>query len=262
MKVVIIGSGNVATVLGKKMKATGTQVLQVISRTSNNGMKLADALNAAYCDNILSMRPDFDLCLIAVPDQHISTVVKEMPHTNALLVHTAGSVSQSVLKEAAINYGVLYPLQTLNKKVETLPAIPVIIDGNSEETKEKLKEFASHWSPMITYAGDEKRLQIHVAAVIANNFTNHLMALVEEFCQKEAVDFKLFFPLIEETINKLGTLPPTVLQTGPAVRGDIATIDKHLQLLNHQPVLRSLYLKFTESIIVKKNLSAIDLLSD
>ena len=254
MKVVIIGSGNVATVLGRKIKESGSEILQVISKTEENARQLSNILNAAYSTNLLDTREDGELFIIAVSDQQIPSVVKEMPRTEAMVVHTAGSVNKEVLKDAGENYGVLYPLQTLNKKVDSLPVIPIIIDGNTEKVRHKLFDFACLWSPMVAFANDEQRLTTHLAAVIVNNFTNHLMVLTEDFCNKEGVDFKLLIPLIQETVSRLGSFSPSVLQTGPAVRGDIATIDKHLQLLNRQPALRKLYLKLTESIINQNKL--------
>jgi predicted short-subunit dehydrogenase-like oxidoreductase (DUF2520 family) len=259
MKVVIIGSGNVATVLGRKIKERGTEIIQVISKTEKHAKALADVLRASYATNLSGIDTAAELYLIAVSDQQIDSVARQLPRMKGIVVHTAGSVNKDVLKDVASNYGVMYPLQTLNKHVDTLPVIPIILDGNSEQVRHTLFDFAGTWTPIVAFANDEQRLSTHIAAVIANNFTNHLMALTEDFCNKEGVDFKLLIPLINETVNKLGTLSPAILQTGPAVRGDISTIDKHLQLLNRQPALRKLYLKLTESIIVQSKLNAIDI---
>lgn len=258
MKVVIIGSGNVATVLGRKIKDSGATILQVISRTASHANQLATILNSTSTTSLAGIHPAAGLCIIAVNDQQIDAVTKELGRTNAIIVHTSGSVSINALQHTGNNYGVLYPLQTLNKHVAELPLIPMIVDGNTEKVKKQLFEFAQTFTPVVAYANDEKRLKTHLAAVIANNFTNHLIALTEDFCLKEGVDFKLLFPLIHETVGRLGNHSPSILQTGPAVRGDISTIDKHLQLLNHQPALKKLYLKLTESIIVQSKLSAID----
>lgn len=258
MKVVIIGSGNVATIMGRKIKEGGSEIIQVISKTERHTRVLAEVLNASYTNNLSGIDTAAELCIVAVNDQQIESVVKQLPRMKGLVVHTSGSVNKDVLKDVANNYGVMYPLQTLNKHVDALPVIPIILDGNSEHVKHSLFDFASTWTPIVAFANDEQRLSTHIAAVIANNFTNHLMALTEDFCNKEGVDFKLLLPLINETVSKLGTLSPSILQTGPAARGDISTIDKHLQLLNRQPALRKLYLKLTESIIVQSKLNAID----
>ncbi len=230
MKVVIIGSGNVGTVLGRKLLESGSTILQVISKTAPNGMALAARLNASYSENVNDLDRSAELCIVAVGDQQIKGIVDSLPLFDGIVVHTAGSVSIEVLKSLPVSYGVIYPLQTLSKRVETLPVIPVLIDGNNEQTRKKLNDFALEWSPLVAIANDEKRLKMHVAAVIANNFTNHLMVLAENFCAKEGIDFKLLIPLVQETVSRLDSLSPTLLQTGPAVRGDIATIDKHLQL--------------------------------
>src|SRR5690606_16521859 len=103
-------------------------------------------------------------------------------------------------------------------------------------------------STVVKFAGDSERRKLHLAAVIANNFSNHLYHLTEDFCRKESVDFGMLFPLISETVNGLKEQSPASLQTGPAVRNDLATIEKHLQTLGSYPGLASLYKMFSQSI--------------
>ncbi|MCY7422387.1 MAG: DUF2520 domain-containing protein [Chitinophagaceae bacterium] len=252
MKVVIVGSGNVATVLGKKMKESGVDILQVISQTYTKALELGTALNVPATDNYGELNTGADIYLLAVTDNSIATVAAQLPELHSIVVHTAGSVSKDVLQGSFGQYGVIYPLQTLNRQISTIPEVPVMVDGNTEVVKETLKKFAKTWAEQVVVANDQQRLTTHVAAVIVNNFTNHLMALTEDFCMNEGIDFSLLFPLINQTVNSLGTMPAARLQTGPAERGDISIIDKHLQLLNRYPALRNLYLKLSESIIIHK----------
>ena len=257
MKVVIVGSGNVATVLGKKMKEQGVDILQVISQTYTNALELGTTLNVPATDNYAELNTHADIYILAVTDSIIATVAAQLPELNSIVVHTAGSVSMDILHGLFGQYGVIYPLQTLNRSVSTLPEVPVMIDGNTEAVKETLKNFAKTWTEQVTVTNDQQRLTTHVAAVIVNNFTNHLMALTEDFCINEGINFSLLFPLINQTVNSLGTMPAALLQTGPAERGDISIIDKHLQLLNRYPSLRNLYLKLSESIIIYKRKNSI-----
>ena len=254
MKVVILGAGNVATVLGSKIMESGHQIVQVINRSAVHGMALAESLNAVYSGNVLEINQQADLYLIALTDVTLSSAASLIPATNAIVVHTAGSVSMDVLKSVSPHYGIIYPLQSLNANLPTLPEVPVLIDGSTENTKKKLFEFCEKWSVKVAFANDEQRLTTHVAAVIVNNFTNHLMTLAEEFCINEGIDFDLLLPLIHQTVSQLGIVPAAKLQTGPAIRGDIGTIDKHFQVLNRYPPIKHLYLKITESIINHKNL--------
>jgi predicted short-subunit dehydrogenase-like oxidoreductase (DUF2520 family) len=100
----------------------------------------------------------------------------------------------------------------------------------------------------VVTAGDEERRKLHLAAVFCNNFVNHLYVLVEEYCNKEGLDFSLLLPLIRETSDRLEELPAAKAQTGPAIRNDASTIEKHLEMLGSYPIMKELYSVLTESI--------------
>ncbi len=249
MRVVIVGSGNVATVLGRLIRNAGHEILQVVSRDAAHAEALATELQCGFTDHDGMTDKNADLYLIAVKDSVLYELNKVFNVGKKLIVHTAGSIPKDVLKDISLNFGVLYPLQSLRKEMDTVIGIPLLIDGNTSEAIVLIEDFARSISNNVAVAGDEERLKLHVAAVIVSNFTNHLYALAEEFCEKEKVDFKMLVPLIRETAERLVSNSPTAVQTGPAIRNDIFTLDKHLRLLNNYPKLKYLYLKFTESIM-------------
>lgn len=249
MRIVIIGSGNVATVLGRLFKKNGHQVIQVMSRHQANAKILADELECAYTnyDGITDMSAD--LYLVAISDSVLFDLNKSFKLGNKLIVHTAGSVSKEVLKEISHNYGILYPFQSLRKEMDVITEIPLLVDGNTEEATILIEDFAKTLSPLVRRTTDEERLKLHVAGVVVNNFTNHLYGVAEDFCTKENLDFKLLLPLIEETTQRLKQFSAKEVQTGPAYRNDVFTLDKHLRILNAHPKLKYLYLKLTDSIM-------------
>jgi predicted short-subunit dehydrogenase-like oxidoreductase (DUF2520 family) len=250
MRVVIIGAGNVATVLGRLIKKAGQEVLQVISQHATNAAVLATELNCAFADNSGVIDKTADLYLIAVTDTAISQLDETYHLGNKLVVHTAGSVSKEVLKNVTNNYGVLYPLQSLRKQnMDLQQDIPLLIDANNTEALTLLEDFAQSLSNNVNKANDEERLKLHVAAVLVSNFTNHLYALAAEYCNKEGADFKLLLPLIEETALRLRHHLPGEMRTGPAIRKDIKTLEKHLCLLLPHPSIHNIYLKMTDSIM-------------
>ena len=249
MKVAIIGSGNVATVLGRLIQRNNHQVLQVMSRNLEHAKMLAEELGAHYAD--FSGLPDIaaDIYIVAVADFAVRDCLPHLQLHDKLVVHTAGSVSKDVLKELSVNHGVLYPLQSLRKEMQLIPEIPFLVDGSNEGVTAYIEAFARTLSPDVQRTGDEDRLKLHVAAVIVSNFTNHLYAIAEEYCQKEQVDFNMLKPLIAETALRIRGVSPATVQTGPAVRKDIHTLDKHLRLLVNHPKLRTTYLRLTDSIM-------------
>lgn len=249
MRVVIIGSGNVASVLGRTLKKKNHEIIQVISRTSTHAKVLANELSCNFSDNLADIDKNAELYLLAVSDGALYSLEKSFNTGNKTVLHTAGSVPKDILKNISTNYGVLYPLQSLLKDMDYPQHIPFLVDGNSQEVITLAEDFAKTISATVAKANDEERLKLHVAAVTVSNFTNHLYALTEEFCERENVDFKLLFPLIKETASRLDNHSPAKMQTGPAVRNDIYTLDKHLRILADHPRLKYMYLKITDSIM-------------
>jgi predicted short-subunit dehydrogenase-like oxidoreductase (DUF2520 family) len=248
MDVVILGTGNTATILGRKLKNAGHRIVQVYGRDAKAASALAYKLGSESTTYKSVVSRDADIYLIAVSDNAVKELVAELKPGKKTAVHTAAAVSKDILKNTAEHYGVFYPLQTLTQQSVHLPETPIIIDASDEETFTLLKSLAESISENVVEAGDEQRLKLHLAAVFCNNFTNHLYALMEDYCHKEKLDFKLLVPLIQETALRLSELPPSQSQTGPAVRNDEETIRKHLALLVHYPDLTKLYQIFTDSI--------------
>lgn len=247
MDIVIIGSGNVATVVGRKIRAAGHRIIQVFSRQKDHASILASLLDAKPIHAFDELEKS-DVILLAVPDNAYNAIIEELPFMNSLLIHTAGSLPMDILKSRSARYGVLYPLQTLRRELEIIPDLPLLIDANEEKTLLELKTFAAGLSKTVIHANDEARLKYHLAAVIVSNFTNHLFALTEEYCQKEKISFALLQPLMEETVHRLKEDSAAVLQTGPAVRNDTQTLQKHRELLNKYTELLPLYDALTRSI--------------
>jgi predicted short-subunit dehydrogenase-like oxidoreductase (DUF2520 family) len=250
MDIVIIGSGNVASVLGRKFKAAGHTILQVVSRNASVASKLAYEWDTESTNYVSLINKKADFYLIAVSDDAIPDIISELKlPPKKIVAHTAASVSKEILKNVTDHYGVFYPLQSLRKEMKTLPDIPVFFDGNDDVARKVLESLAhSIAREKVTEAGDDARMKLHVAAVIVSNFVTHLYALAEEYCKKEGLDFKQLLPLIEETASRIKTVSPKQSQTGPAIRHDKETLQKHLDMLNDHPRLKNIYLLLTESI--------------
>lgn len=248
MEIVIIGTGNTATVLGRKLKAAGHKILQVFGRDTLAASRLAYELGTGSTNYWNVVNRNADLYVLAVSDIAIEEILEELQLPDKTIVHTAASVSKNVLKNAAPHFGVFYPLQSLQKNTAHLPDIPIVIDASDESTLKELETLAHSITDNVVEAGDEQRIKLHLAAVICNNFTNHLYALAESYCNSEGIDFNLLLPLIKETAERLEEISPAQSQTGPALRNDRATIEKHLELLENYPHLKKIYETFTQSI--------------
>ncbi len=249
MRVVMVGSGNTATVLCEVIIKAGHDIVQVASRHEENAKLLASSYSAATASLTVQNFADADIYIVALHDAALDHIENIPALKGKLVVHTAGAVSINALKSCSNTYGVLYPLQTLSKFTEHLPEIPFLVDGNNQETLHRILGFAKSLSGNVIEASDTERLNYHVAAVFVSNFANHMYALAETFCQKERLEFKTLIPLINEINERVNNHSPYLTQTGPAMRDDIFTLNKHLQALSAYSDLRYIYLKMSESII-------------
>ena len=249
MDIVIIGSGNVAAVLGRKFREAGHHIVQIYSRNAAGASELAYEWDTESTNYKSLITPNAELYVIAVPDDAIGEVITDLRFPGKVIVHTAASVPMDMLKPVSDHFGVIYPLQSLRKEMSYIPEIPVFFEGNDEKAKKTLGKLAESISGgQLKIANGDERLKLHVAAVVVSNFTNHLYALAEDYCRKESVDFRQLIPLIEETAKRVREVSPSQSQTGPAIRHDEETIKKHLEMLQSHPQLKELYTLMTKSI--------------
>ena len=250
MKVVIVGSGNVATHLSLAMASLeGIEICQVYSPTEAHAEILAERLNCDFVTDPTQIRKDADVYLFALKDQALETVIRAVPANNGLWLHTSGSMPMQVFAGYTERYGVLYPLQTFSKSREiSFLGIPLFIECHREEDKNCLEDLARRLSGKVCELSSEKRRSLHLAAVFACNFTNHIYALAEEILAKEGLSRDYLFPLIDETAAKVHELPAQEAQTGPAIRYDENIINKHLGMLADDPDVQTLYRLLSQSI--------------
>lgn len=249
LKVAIVGTGNVAIVLGRLVAEAGHAVVGVYGRDIAKAAGLAERLGSRACDSFDLRDADADLCIVAVSDAALKTCGTWLQTGGMLTVHTAGSVPMSALEGSGSRIGVLYPLQTLNAHSDAMPDIPFLVDGSSQETVERIIAFAKTLSATVQRADDEERIEIHLAAVIGSNLMNHLLSLTEEYCRSHGIQMGILRPLLRETLDRAFRMSPSKVQTGPAARNDIATLRLHLDRLGSMPDLHEVYLLLSRQIL-------------
>ena len=232
LKVVLIGTGNVARQLFPALQGSGkAQVVQVAGR---NPAALSHFSRHTATGGLDGIDPGADMYIIAVSDDAIPTVSELITDSNKLVIHTSGSVALEALA-GPHRKGACYPLQTFSKDREVdFREIPLCIEAENKNDLALLRDLAHALSDMVLEVSSEKRRSLHLAAVFANNFTNHLYHISHELLDREMLPFTLLLPLIRETAAKINQMPPFDAQTGPARRDDQAVIRKHLQLLENQ----------------------------
>jgi predicted short-subunit dehydrogenase-like oxidoreductase (DUF2520 family) len=245
LQVVIIGSGNVAQHLIKAFSNNaGAQLKQVFARQPECLLHLlpADKITGSYNEIV-----DADIYIIAVSDDAISEVSAQLQFNNRLVLHTSGSAALDAFS-IQNRRGVFYPLQTFSKnKTVDFTTIPICIESEFDEDLSTLKNLGHALAKNVYEINSAQRQALHVAAVFVNNFTNHLYSVGYDLCKENEIPFDILKPLILETADKINTLTPPEAQTGPAVRNDKNTIQRHLDKLNDENQ-KNIYTLLTQSI--------------
>jgi len=248
-RIVLVGAGNVATHLGKAFESLGRKVVQVYSRTENSAGDLAGTLNCGHTTDIQQIDPSADLYVFSLADNALRSVLDDFPLKGVLAVHTSGSLSIDVFNDYPLAGCVFYPLQTFSKKVETdFSHIPICLEAHNSEHMALLRELATSISQDVREVNSRQREIIHIAAVFACNFTNHMLAIADELLVANDMSLDILHPLIHETTRKALRHKPSQVQTGPAVRNDHQIVSRHIARLSELPDYQKLYTFISESI--------------
>ena len=244
--IILIGSGNVATHLGLSLLNQGYTIKQVWSKQLINAKVLAKKVNSTATNELKNIE-DADLYIISVKDNALVSIIQKLNVNN--IVHTSGSIGLEIFNSKVKNYGVFYPLQTFNKEIHLdLITTPICIEANNKSFQKNLMRIGKDVSKKVIKMNSEQRKKIHLAAVFACNFTNHMFTIADEILSKNNTDFKLLIPIINQTVNKLNLHKPAKIQTGPAKRKETKIINSHINQLSDKKI-KELYKLISESII-------------
>ncbi|KXH83380.1 Rossmann-like and DUF2520 domain-containing protein [Chryseobacterium kwangjuense] len=231
MQIVIIGSGNVAYHMAKAFSLKKIPLMQIFGRNSEELKKISEELNVPYSTEHLD---DADLYIICVSDHSVEGVSKIITKKECLVAHTSGSLPKEILA-GEYRKSSFYPLQTFSKSKQLdYGKIPFFIETENEADHKLLFDLASRISENVMESNHEKRKYIHLTAVFACNFVNHLFARAKEISDSQEIPFDYFLPLIDETVKKIYEMEPKAAQTGPAVRNDVRVLELHEQLLKDE----------------------------
>ena len=245
-----IGAGRVAGTLCMEFFSKGYRIGKIVSRSEVAGKALANQCNAEWSD-IIEFSENTDIIFVAVSDSSITEVLEKLKcGQKTIVAHTAASFGLDVFPEKIKRKAVFYPLQTFSqgRKID-FNGLPIFIETSDENVSNIMTEVANSVGSKIFFADAESRRMLHLAAVFACNFTNHLLARGKEIAIKSGFSFEELKPLIAETISKAFDNSPEKSQTGPAERNDKITMSKHLEMLYFDNDLGKIYNDISTSII-------------
>lgn len=252
-KVSFIGSGNLAWHLAPALDNVGYPVREVYSHNSKHAAALVGRLYEGHVNISLDFSASTSkIFILSISDDALEEVAQKLIlPDDAIVVHTSGSQPLSILDDTGSqNMGVFYPLQTFSKtKKVNFKTTPIFIESENSDVEKTLMKMAKAISGKVKRINSEERKALHVAAVFASNFTNHMLTLSKQVADQNDLDFDLLKPLIAETLNKSLEIGPEKAQTGPAVRGDFEILERHMEFLKESPEVAEIYKVISQHII-------------
>lgn len=246
----IIGTGNMAWFLVRRLKTAGHECDGIWGRNAATMKALAAEMNVNSYKNINKISDgDVDICFITVPDHEIADVLEKLSFEKTVLVHTAGSMEMSILSEHAKDCAVLWPVYSISKNsIPDHRDIPTAWEASSPKAQRYISTMGHSITDNLFEAGIEKRKWLHLSAVIGNNFINHLVAICDQVCAEQDLPVEALQPIITQTFARINNGRPKEVQTGPAMRGDTEVMNSHIELLHDHPEWQDIYKAISTSI--------------
>ena len=252
-KIAILGAGNLAWNLALALEDAGHEITEVYARDIHKAKEITERIySATPKDDLDFSESRAELFILAIKDDALSEVADQLilPE-GSVLVHTSGAMPVEVISQSSASYvGVFYPLQsfTKGKKVD-FEEVPFLLESEDEGSLQLLKKVAKSLSQFVYVLRAKDRQAVHVAAVFASNFTNHMLRIAEEILHRQGLDREMLKPLIIESISKSLQLGAKKAQTGPAIREDYETLESHHHFLGYNEQLAEIYRLISQDII-------------
>ena len=247
-----IGAGNVATHLSQALSQHHCCIRQVFSRTEESARELAGRLHTAFTtrlDEIDTEKRSLHRFHQGLGSERSTSCTDTTQSGCSLCAYGRkrsheypgnglAPATRSDLPHANLQQTAGYRLHDY----------PFFIEANSEEDTRLLMQLAQRLSEKVYEASSEQRKYLHISAVFACNFANHMYAVCHHLLSEHGLPFESMLPLIEETTRKIHYLTPEEAQTGPARRNDCNIMEDHLHMLESEPELAEIYQNISRNI--------------
>lgn len=249
-RILIVGTGNAAWHLAHAFQEAGITIQGIVARDAIKGRALAESLGDVPYFAMYNNLPEADAYLLAVRDDSIQEVAKELGAEDQLMIHCSGSMPGNILQQHQNPFGVLWPMHSLQKENrDSLSETLIVAQGSDAQTEQKILALAQRISTRAMQVDEHQRMTMHMCAVWVNNYTNHMLHIGFSLLTEQGIDYRLFMPMLRNHMAALETHAPDQIQTGPAKRGEMQTMERHRKLLVEHPDLQQIYDTLAEHIL-------------
>lgn len=256
-KSAIIGTGNIASHFAPAIQSLEFITIDyVLSRKYASAIAFGSTINAKALKKLSEIPSDIDVVFLMINDDELVQVASALSkhlQNETVIVHFSGTQTLEAIPDHFENKAIIWPIQSISKQDKdiVLKEIPLTITSSNEQASQVAAEISKNLSQTVIELKEEDKMKLHLAAVLVNNFSNHFYTIADQFLKETDQSFDILLPIIQHTTRKLNTMPPLEAQTGPAVRRDMNTINKHLDILNNDDDLQEIYRLVTRHIMKK-----------
>lgn len=253
----IVGCGKVGTVLGKFLTAAGYRPVGLASKSLSSARKAAKIIGTDYINQVpWETTQKADVVFITTPDNAIADTCNDIARKdgfrkNAVVLHCSGVLPSTILssaKSCGAAVASMHPLQSFaSAEIEQNPFQDIIIsvEGEKAAVNTAVKIAADLGATCITIETEAKTLY-HASASVASNYLVTLLDLAIRLIEASGISgpdaIRVLKPLIEGTLFNVEKVGVVKALTGPIVRGDVETVEKHIQEIgSKKPELLALY---------------------
>jgi len=253
MRIGFVGGGKVATAFGRYLHAHGLAVAGYYDRHEDKLLHACRMTGAHACQSAAEVAQMSDMVLITTRDDQIEGVCRELAdhgviRKDHLVGHMSGAHASLILHDAARQGAAIFSLHPLQafaqeeKALADLPGTYFSIEGTDPRLASVEEIMATTGNRFFRLLPEHKRLY-HLSACIFSNYLVTLMACGLEALSHSGIrpedGFAAMMPLIQGTMDNISRLGPAKSLTGPIARGDVTTIEAHLNAMA-DPSLASL----------------------
>ncbi len=243
-RIVVVGSGRLAEALLASPALTHHNHVELAARNLVRQQQLCADFHCLPFDANNTHEATVLLC---VNDSALAETAATFGHIARVMVHFSGT--SAPIEGENYDSAVMWPVHSFGEKERPVwTQIPWVTEHRGHEAERFVSDFLAALGCTSVMLDVQQRRQLHLAAVVMNNFGNHLATLAFEWCTKQGLPASTLQHLVEQTFSRLRFTAPEAAQTGPARRGDNSTIEQHLNMLNANPQLQEIYRMFSKQI--------------
>ena len=236
IRIVVVGAGRVSRDLAPAWQRAGHNILHVVSRTAQSAQPLGESLGCSWSTTLTDAADalsDAEVVVIAVPDGLISEInaaISDMVSPSCLMVHVSGATPLNHLRSPS---AVIWPIRSFNPKTDSVPLAhtPTVLEASDDHAMSLARTLAAAWDAETSEVSGTQRAAAHTAAAVADNFANHMFAEAQDLLEQRGLPKTLLRNLLLGLTQGGLQGDSRDRQTGPARRGDDATLERHRELV-------------------------------